>query len=94
MPMGTLELPRSMIDAATSYAGRENVSVIDLFAKLLHRQYGYVLSVQIAEPSKAKRKVKISPRVHALRGIAKLSDSRPYKDVIADTISEKFENLK
>ena len=39
MLMGTLELPRRMIDAAKSYAERENLTVADLFAELLHSRF-------------------------------------------------------
>ena len=40
MLMGTLELPRRMIDAAKSYAEREHLTVTDLFAELLHSRFG------------------------------------------------------
>ena len=90
MPMGTLELPRSMIDAAYSYADKESLSVADLFAKLLHAQYGYVVTMAVDTPVKqSTARRAISPRVRALRGVAKIADNRPYKDLLSDAIIER-----
>ena len=46
-----------------------------------------------ARPSAAhfSDKRKISPRVRALRGAAKLNDSRDYKEILADALAEKYE---
>lgn len=93
MPTGTLTLPRNMIDAAYSYADRESLSIADLFAKLLHNQYGYVVTMSIAEPVRKVSARPISSRVRALRGIAKLPDNRPYKDVLSDALVDRYESL-
>ena len=37
---------------------------------------------------------KISPKVRALRGAAKLNDSREYKEILADALAEKHEALR
>ena len=47
MPMSTIELPRSMVDAVHEYAERERVSVLDLFASMLKKQYGYVMAIKV-----------------------------------------------
>ena len=91
MPMGTLELPRSMIDAAYSYADQESLSVVDLFAKLLHKQYGYVVTMAVDAPVKSTQRKSISSRVRALRGVAKITDNRPYKDILAEALAERYE---
>ena len=91
MPTGTLTLPRNMIEAAYSYADRESLSVVDLFAKLLHKQYGYVVTMTVDAPVKSTQRKSISSRVRALRGVAKIADSRPYKDILADALSERYE---
>ena len=52
MPMSTIELPRSMVDAVHEYAERERVSVLDLFASMLKKQYGYVMTVKIDKPQR------------------------------------------
>ena len=94
MPTGTLTLPRNMIEAAYSYADRESLSVADLFAKLLHTQYGYVVTMAVDAPARpATTRRAISPRVRALRGIAKIADNRPYKDLLSDAITERYESL-
>ena len=92
MPTGTLTLPRNMIEAAYSYADKESLSVADLFAKLLHAQYGYVMTMAVDAPAKqTSTRRAISPRVRALRGVAKSTDKRPYQDVLADAIAERYE---
>ena len=94
MPTGTLTLPRNMIEAAYSYADQESLSVADLFAKLLHNQYGYIVKMSVDAPAKqAPTRRAISPRVRALRGIAKIADNRPYKDLLSDAITERYESL-
>ena len=94
MPMGTLELPRNMIDAAYSYADKESLSVSDLFAKLLHAHYGYFVTMAVDAPAKqSTTRRAISPRVRALRGVAKIADNRPYKDLLSDAITERYESL-
>lgn len=47
-----------------------------------------VPNTQSAASSLGKRK--ISPRVRALRGAAKLNDSRDYKEILADALTEKL----
>ena len=89
MPTGALTLPRNMIDAAYSYADKESLSIADLFAKLLHNQYGYVVTMSIAAPVGKVSGRPISSRVRALRGIAKLPDNRPYKDVLSDALVDR-----
>ena len=92
MPTGTLTLPRNMIEAAYSYADRESLSVADLFAKLLHTQYGYVVTMTVDAPAKqTTTRRAISPRVRALRGVAKISNSRPYKDILTEALKERYE---
>ena len=91
MPTGTLTLPRSMIDAAYSYADRESLSVVDLFAKLLHKQYGYVVTMTVDMPVSKTSRRSVSPRVRALRGVAKIADNRPYKDILAEALAERYE---
>lgn len=91
MPMGILTLPRNMIDAAYSYADKESLSVVDLFAKLLHKQYGYVVTMTVDTSVRSTQHRAISPRVRALRGVAKITDNRPYKDILADAIAERYE---
>ena len=36
----------------------------------------------------------ISPKVRALRGAARLNDSRDYKEILADALAEKHEALR
>ena len=55
MPMSTIELPRSMVDAVHEYAERERVSVLDFFAAMLKKQYGYVMTVRIDPMTTMKR---------------------------------------
>ena len=37
---------------------------------------------------------KISPKVLALRGAAKLNDRRDYKEILADALAEKYEAVR
>ena len=37
---------------------------------------------------------KISPKVRALRGSARLNDSRDYKEILADALAERHEALR
>ncbi len=37
---------------------------------------------------------KISPKVRALRGAARLNDSRDYKEILADALAERHEALR
>jgi len=93
MPMSTLTLPSRMIDAASTYAARESLSLPRFFEMLLHRQYGYEMTIVVEKPAVANRKIAISPRVHALRGVARTSDSRSYRDIVADAVIERYEAL-
>lgn len=94
MTMKTLALPRNMIEAAYSYADRESLSIVDFFAKLLNQQYGYVVTMSAERSVKASAGLRaVSPRVRALRGVAKTADNRPYQDILYDAISERYEAL-
>ena len=83
MMTGTLTLPCNMIEAAYSYADRESLSIVDFFAKLLNQQYGYVVTMSAERSVKASAGLMaVSPRVRALRGVAKTADNRhPQADV-------------
>ena len=43
--------------------------------------------------SRISRNRKISPKVRALRGAARLNDGRDYRDILADALTEKYEAL-
>ena len=89
MPMGTLELPRSMIDAAETYAERENLSVADLFADLLHSRYGYSITLTVSRPQapvRRKRVVSIPDSIKSISGIISLPDGQTEADVIHDAV--------
>ena len=45
------------------------------------------------EPSVKRQKRKISPKVRALRGAAKVESYRDCKDVLADALAERYEAL-
>lgn len=89
MLMTTLTLPQSMMNAARVYADRENVSVCDLFAEMLHRQYGYVLSTPAVRPRQKRPVLEISSRVRALRGAVRIDDDREYGEMLDEAIVEK-----
>lgn len=89
MPMGTLELPRSMIDAAESYAERENLTVVDLFADLLHSRYGYSITLTVSRPQSSvrrKRVVNIPESIKSISGIISLPDGQSEDVVIRDAV--------
>ena len=89
MPMGTLELPRSMIDAAETYAERENLSVADLFADLLHSRYGYSLTLTVSQPQapvRRKRVVSIPDSIKSISGIVSLPEGQTEDDIIRDAV--------
>ena len=89
MPMGSLELPRSMIDAAETYAERENLSVADLFADLLHSRYGYSITLTVSRqqvPARRKRVVSIPDSIKSISGIISLPDDRTEADIIRDAV--------
>lgn len=89
MPMGTLELPRSMIDAAETYAERENLSVADLIADLLHSRYGYSITLSVSCPQtqiRRKRVVSIPNSIKSISGIISLPDGQTETDVIRDAV--------
>ena len=89
MPMGTLELPRSMIDAAEAYAERENLSVADLFADLLHSRYGYSITLTVSRPQapvRRKRVVNIPDSIKSISGIVSLPVGQTETDVIRDAV--------
>ena len=83
MPTATIELPRDIVDAVSSYAERSHRSMMDLFANALKMAYGiesvYVVDVvggkHTAPAAMVKTRVgdcKLSPRVEALYGSLKL----------------------
>ena len=89
MPMGTLELPRSMIDAAETYAERENLSVADLFANLLHSRYGYSITLTVSRPQarvQRKRVVNIPDSIKSISGIISLPNGQSEDDIIHDAV--------
>ena len=89
MPMGTLELPRSMIDAAKSYAERENLTVADLFANLLHSRYGYSITLTVSRhrtPVRKKRAVAIPDSIKSISGIITLPEGQTVDDIIHDAV--------
>lgn len=89
MPMGILELPRSMIDAAETYAERENLSVADLFANLLHARYGYSISLTVSRPPapvRRKRVVNIPDSIKSISGIISLPEGQSEDDIIHDAV--------
>ena len=89
MPMGTLELPRSMIDAAETYAARENLSVADLFADLLHSRYGYSITLTVSQPLapvRRKRIVSIPDSIKSISGIVSLPEGQTESGIIRDAV--------
>ena len=89
MPMGTLELPRRMIDAAETYAERENLTVADLFADLLHSRYGYSITLAVSRPQapdRRKRVVSIPDSIKSISGIISLPDGQSEDDIICDAV--------
>jgi len=93
MPYGTLELPRDMIDAVTSYARRERMSVAALFADLLSQRYGYTLSVTVVKPQSHKRIVEVPQEVREMTGIITLPPDRSDRDLVHDAVMSKYEEL-
>lgn len=89
MPMGTLELPRSMIDAAETYAERENLTVADLFAQLLHSRYGYSITLTVSRPQapvQRKKVVNIPDSIKSISGIVSLPEGQTEADIIRDAV--------
>ena len=89
MPMGTLELPRRMIDAAESYAERENLTVADLFAELLHSRFGSSIPLTVSRPQapiRKKRVVNIPDSIKSISGIISLPDGQTEDDIIRDAV--------
>ena len=87
MLMGTLKLPRRMIDAAESYAERENLTVADLFAELLHSRFGYSITLTVSRPQapiRKKRVVNIPDSIKSISGIISLPDGQTEDDIIRD----------
>ena len=89
MPTGTLTLPRSMIDAVESYAERENLTVADFFANLLHSRYGYSITLTVSRPHpsiRRKRVVDIPDSIKSISGIISLTDGQSEDDIIHDAV--------
>ena len=55
MPTATIELPRDMLDAASSYAERGRMSVVEFFADMMKRQYGYQMHIVIENPRRVTK---------------------------------------
>lgn len=51
------------------------------------------LPEEVAVYSRNTRGRKISSKVRALRGAAKMNDDREYKDILAEALTEKYETL-
>ena len=49
---------------------------------------------QVPSSSTSHSSRKISSKVRALRGAARLNDSREYKEILADALIEKYEALR
>ena len=49
---------------------------------------------QVSSSSTSHSNRKISPKVRALRGAARLNDSREYKEILADALTEKHGALR
>ena len=49
---------------------------------------------QMPSSSTSRGSKKISPKVRALRGAARLNDSREYKRILADALAERHEALR
>ena len=89
MPTGTLTLPRNMIEAAEAYAERENLSVADLFADLLHSRYGYSITLTVSRPqspARRKRAVSIPDSIKSISGIISLPEGQSEDDIIRDAV--------
>ncbi len=48
----------------------------------------------VSPSSTSRSNRKISPKVRALRGAARLTDGREYKEILADALAEKHEALR
>lgn len=48
----------------------------------------------VSSSSASQSNRKISPKVRALRGAARLNDCRAYKEILADALAEKHEALR
>jgi len=89
MPTSTLELPQEMVSAAKRYAAQEHCSVADLFADLMKRRYGFVLSISVSQSASEaprRRNVKIPDSVKAISGLVTLPEGRSESDLICDAI--------
>ena len=60
--------------------------------RVIFLKLGGAPQVQSSSSSHSSRK--ISPKVRALRGAARLNDSREYKEILADALAEKYEALR
>ena len=98
MPTATIELPRDMVDAASSYAEREHKSMVDLFANALRVAYGIdCIYVARTEPKVHIKQREISPRVEALYGSLRLSpklEDTPDDELKRAYFSEKYGEFK
>ena len=56
MPTTMIELPREMVDAASSYAECGRMSVAEFFADMMRRQYGFQMHIAIERPRKPEKK--------------------------------------
>ena len=86
MPVGTIELPLQMIDAAEMYAAREHLTVCDLFAQMLCSRYGYELKVAVSEPTQRKRHVNVPDSVKAISGIVSMPSGMSESDIVREAV--------
>lgn len=95
MTVATLELPREMMDAAISYAEREHRSVVDFFAEMMRRQYGYGICVLAKNHATDKgRRDRAAAIVDSISGIVHLPSNKSDSDLIADAIMGKYGEIE
>ena len=93
----TIELPNEMFAAASSYAKREHSSIVDFFANMMRRQYGYGAQLFFVNRESAlvkDRKQAIPGAVEALSGIVSVPFEKKDADLIGDAIMEKYGEIQ
>ena len=88
MPVGTLELPLQMIDVAKGFAARENVTVCDLFAQLLHSRYGveFTFAYTVPEQHQTHKRIQVPESVKSISGVIQLPVGMSENDVVYDAV--------
>lgn len=91
MPVGTLELPLQMIDVAKGVAARENVTVCDLFAQLLHARYGVEFSFDYTVPAqrRLRKQVRVPNSVKSISGVVQLPSGISESEIVYDAVMDK-----